>query len=467
VALLAIAAAALANGLTYWVNCDDAFIAFRYAENLSKGLGLVFNEGERVEGYTDFLWVVLLAFFRILGADTPTTAQVLGAVAGVGVIPILYWAGRRCFFLGSWAALLPCCIVAASASVAMWMGGGLETALYMTLFTWAMSLSHLEMRDNAVIPFSGLAFALAALARPEAAGLFTVCCGYALVLRQAQPRVVLKMGIGFVLLFIPHFIFRLIYYGHPFPNTFYAKMQLSEAVFVEGLDYFGGFLLAHGPWALVALAGLFVDSGNLRRVRTLLPATVLGAAGTYIVLVGGDFYPYWRFCVPYLPWFALLLVAGAWRLGERLQRRFHNSSDNHRFIPLLAALLTAASVMIPAKLLPDLEYGWWHQTTPARIILEDFGNWLRRNRPPETVIAIGSLGRVPYYSGLRTIDILGLTDLHIAHRRWTWFEAPSAISGTTRNIFFPSDPTSWPSSSRDVLLISTPPGIFIQRKSTR
>ena len=40
---------------------DDAFISFRYARNLLEGNGLVWNPGERVEGYSNFLWVLELA----------------------------------------------------------------------------------------------------------------------------------------------------------------------------------------------------------------------------------------------------------------------------------------------------------------------------------------------------------------------------------------------------------------------
>ena len=44
-----------------WFLTDDAFISFRYARNLLEGNGLVFNPGERVEGYSNFLWVLELA----------------------------------------------------------------------------------------------------------------------------------------------------------------------------------------------------------------------------------------------------------------------------------------------------------------------------------------------------------------------------------------------------------------------
>lgn len=40
---------------------DDAYISFRYALHLYQGHGLVWNPGERVEGYTNFLWVIIMA----------------------------------------------------------------------------------------------------------------------------------------------------------------------------------------------------------------------------------------------------------------------------------------------------------------------------------------------------------------------------------------------------------------------
>ncbi|MCX7840525.1 MAG: hypothetical protein N2559_13895, partial [Anaerolineae bacterium] len=39
---------------------DDAYISFRYAQNALRGHGLVFNPGERVEGFTNFLWTALM-----------------------------------------------------------------------------------------------------------------------------------------------------------------------------------------------------------------------------------------------------------------------------------------------------------------------------------------------------------------------------------------------------------------------
>ena len=54
---------------------DDVFISLRYAENLAAGRGLVFNPGERVEGYSNFAWTVLLAVPAWLGAAKSDLAR--------------------------------------------------------------------------------------------------------------------------------------------------------------------------------------------------------------------------------------------------------------------------------------------------------------------------------------------------------------------------------------------------------
>src|SRR2546422_3934340 len=68
-ATLAVATVRLRFGI------DDAFINFRFAENLAGGLGPVFNAGERVEGYTTPAWVFLLAGLHRLGAPPPAGAR--------------------------------------------------------------------------------------------------------------------------------------------------------------------------------------------------------------------------------------------------------------------------------------------------------------------------------------------------------------------------------------------------------
>src|SRR5439155_158429 len=68
---------------------DDAYISFRYARNLAEHVQLVFNLGERVEGFTNFLWTVMLAGGIKLGVSPVVSSRFLGVVFAVGTLALL------------------------------------------------------------------------------------------------------------------------------------------------------------------------------------------------------------------------------------------------------------------------------------------------------------------------------------------------------------------------------------------
>ena len=74
----------LVDGVRYFTLADDQMISMRYAENLANGYGLVWNPGgERIEGYTNFLWVVYMAIFHLLHIPRPVISvciQISGAL---------------------------------------------------------------------------------------------------------------------------------------------------------------------------------------------------------------------------------------------------------------------------------------------------------------------------------------------------------------------------------------------------
>ncbi len=418
------------HALTYLVPVDDAFIAYRYAENFADGHGLVFNPDERVEGYTDFLWVALLAIFHWLGASTRIASQVMGIAAAATVVPVVYWAARECFGLGRWAALLPASVIAVSSSTAMWAGAGMETPLYMTLFTLAMTLFLLDLQSLSKFPFSGLVFGLAALTRPEAAGMFGVAVLSAAVFRATPWRTLLRCVAAFVVVVTPHFLFRLVYYGYPFPNTFYVKGQTNALVLAQGLKYLGAFVSAHGIWVLPFIVILLFASGRYMRRISGVAIAVLVFAFSYVAYVGGDFYIHWRFLVPYLPLLVLLANAGAWILGERLTRR---RKTLEALGPVLITAVLTVSMLGAVFVLPRQQYSEKiEQVKKTFLDRRTFGKWLRSNYPSDTKIAIAALGIIPYYSGFYAIDMLGLTDEHIAHREMAAGKKVPFIAGHTK-----------------------------------
>src|SRR5262249_17069495 len=129
-ALAASLALLLAHAWSYRFLTDDAFISFRYARNLSHGAGLVFNPGgDRVEGYSNFLWVVLLAAADKVGVRPEIAATAFSLAATVALWATILWFALRLLppsASRAWA-LLPLLLLAATRSVAVWSTGGLET----------------------------------------------------------------------------------------------------------------------------------------------------------------------------------------------------------------------------------------------------------------------------------------------------------------------------------------------------
>ena len=105
---------------------DDAFISFRYAKHLAAGQGLVWNPGERVEGYTNFLWTLLMALPHRLRLDPVVFAQVAG-VAFYALTLLLAWRlARRILGDEGWS-LAAVLLLGTSASFLAFATGGLET----------------------------------------------------------------------------------------------------------------------------------------------------------------------------------------------------------------------------------------------------------------------------------------------------------------------------------------------------
>ena len=152
--------------------CDDAFISFRYAQNLAQGHGLVFNLGERVEGYTNFLWTLLLGLIVAVGARPEVVSIWISGTFMVGAVLAVVWLGyhRKGDYL--FTGLL----LATNGGIATWATGGLETAMYTFCVTAAFALTvpaivvNPDVSRGRFLTGSSIALILATLTRPE--GIF-------------------------------------------------------------------------------------------------------------------------------------------------------------------------------------------------------------------------------------------------------------------------------------------------------
>lgn len=407
VLVLAVGLLILGAGRWWPRTVDDAFITFRYSDNLVGGSGAVFNPGERVEGYSSPSWMLLMAGAIGLGADPVPAAKWFGLLASVACVVLVYADLRRIDPSG-WVAGAGATLLGSSLVLQIWSVAGMETNAYALFFLAGMVVLAREETSIRTVVVASMCLVAAALTRPE--GIAFWILGAGVVVSSGITGKLRRLGWyaapGFLLLF--HFAWRIAYYGVPLPNTYYAKTGGGVAMWRQGLHGLGLFVSnpAHLLWLAAAIAGAtacLVAGRHRRRVVVLGGAVLLHLL--YVVSVGDDGLRVHRFYVPVLG--PLAMLAGLTLAGERGNRR-----RPLWWFGMLAITFTvvASTWIFHARMVPTMRgAGLAYQQGNVKL-----GRFLALQDDPDTRVAVPSAGAIPYFSRLPTIDMYGLNDPHIA-----------------------------------------------------
>lgn len=409
---------------------DDAFISFRYARHLAEGAGLVWNVGERVEGYTNFLWTLLLALpFLASKAAVPVTyARALSLASGATSILASFFLVRRLAPKSALLALVPPLLLAGNWSFAINTMTGLETVFFSALVTLTVLLLVFE-HDDLRYRGSSLLAALAALTRPEATALFPLLLLAAFLAIRKRPGArpyLLRLAVPFAAVVGAHEIFRLAYYGQLVPNTFFAKFGVPlPPSLPTRTEYLTDFLTkgtgAFGAFS--ALAAVFLvstarlSSPRAAAARPIALTVLFGLAN--VAVSGADFMIGFRYLIPYLPLLYVATALGAAALIDLRRSRSKPKKSAPSGFPVEA--LVAVAAMFTAT------QGYAHSRDDLRPfeelrrrISEDtaeaLGRWMSAHLPAGTKVAAADIGALGFYSDLPIIDLTGLTDRAIARR---------------------------------------------------
>jgi arabinofuranosyltransferase len=293
---LTIAGITILGWRTFLFSTDDAYIAFRYVYNLVSGIGLTWNPPpfSPVEGYSSYLWVVLLAaIWKLTGISPVDSANVVSLLFGLGTLTIVAWIFRRTLLPKSHqrARLLFLGLIFAgiltNRTFYTWLSSGLETSLFNFLFTgWiALALFPSESRPVRWTLLFSTSATLLWLTRPEG-GLAVAATGLILTVGLFRDRNQIKNLLGALpMALVPiHQLWRLGRYGEWLPNTYVAKhvapwpeagakfafcFAIEYAVWFWGLLMVGALIrlrLKRGPW----LPRLNLSNVNLLAVLTVL-----------------------------------------------------------------------------------------------------------------------------------------------------------------------------------------------------
>jgi hypothetical protein len=430
--------------LTYNHSGEDAYISFRYARNLANGLGLVYNEGERVEGYSNLLWVLIMTPFAWLRLPLDVVARILSSVcfAGLIVFSRLFTDKKSPKETPLWIKWALPIALAFQPLLHYHDDRGLETVPYAILLSLTIML--LSLGTRWWIP--SLLAGLAVITRPEAIGfvIAMVPCVYLsknnnLRTPKGWKQILLFLSVP-LSFFLAQLIFRHFYYGEWVPNTTIAKKAGSG-----GLTEALALITSHSLLPLSAMAGLIWGLGKPAwRSLAIGCLALIGATFLFQLKVGAVYNVAFRYQIPLI----IPCVLGAWMLlvfaSETISSsRYFKVSSRAILSPLAAILFLQNLILI---FIPGDNYLYFRGNTdaprsrfhsrlfdyttyqiPSRLnwyfsppiyINSQVGRWLSENLPEECYFATDQMGQIGYFAGenQQILDTLGLMDAHVARK---------------------------------------------------
>jgi arabinofuranosyltransferase len=431
------------DGERYFSLFDDAMIAMRYARNFANGYGLVWNPGgERVEGYTDPLWVLFMSLIHLLPISQSKTSLFVQLTSAVLLAVNLFFVRKIALSVsdGSESVALGAVILTASyLPINNWSLQGMEVSvlvLIMSMCLW-QAIQCMSEKTFRIWPY--LLLGASTWVRPD---MVVPLGGLMLFLAVADPfnrrRHLVWGSVMLVIFCAAQTAFRLWYFGDILPNTYYLKLigypfalRISQGIYV----------LVQFMWKLNVL--LFVLPFMLavrrdRRILVLLWALI--AQMMYSVYVGGDAWEYWggsnRYISIAMPGFFILLSYALFRVSQFIvgamnaePRAAGIATTNWKgyIFPLLIAysVITVNSIYgleaLAEVLLikPPLHTGNGeenHEEVEQALLL-------RKITTTEAKIAVARAGTIPYFSDRYSIDEFGKANKYIAHQNMKSFAA--------------------------------------------
>ncbi len=398
---------------------DDAYISYSFAKNLAAGRGLVFSQGERVEGYSNFLWVVLCspAYLFGAGAKVYAFARLLAwCFLGLLFAAVDRLVRRRAGFVASFGALA---LLAVTTDLVRAVMSGLESVPYAALVT--AGAAHYLDEDPTRRRHSLGWFVAAGLMRIDGFVPLAFVLGFEAVSSIYERRFSWRgfarwAGPG-VALYALYFGARWAYYGLPLPTTYYAKSAVTVGDPYRGYAYVLNALLEWGTPAALGFGALTL--GRPSR-EGLYAAGFVVYYAAYAAATGGDWMPFNRFVLPLTPFVAALFVWGvaeARRYGAKTSpRALHFATA----LGALAYLFVAARVdghVIDTRLEADKQSIVRHVKAHTRDNLLASLPWVKLMvREPGDKLVTDYPGVFSVYTDARIIDMWGLCNADIARR---------------------------------------------------
>ena len=416
---------------------DDAYISFRYAKHLAEGYGLVWNIGEYpLEGYTNFFWVVIIAFIHLLKFDPALPAKIIGIFALIGIV-YLYWKITNDVFqdnktVGYTGFCVAVACLLANPATAIHIVSGLGTMFYTACLLGVTYLAYrlTKSPEKRVCWLFAIVALIGSLLRPEgilvSIALFVLI--YILTLQKGKlgrdkNSFLVPFALAYILPIAVYMMFRVYYFHEIFPLPFYAKTVSHGSLFsgFYSLINAGKYI---APFLIIILIAIFQNieafwheqKGQYAKFRTLLIITVATILSANVIYLFSSLWMNYaqRF---YYPSFVIIYLFSGISLGilfNEMKGVWTNKAILKRYAKpvgctLIVLLLLSANVAFISDLSWCRKYG--DRLPIAHVAL---GETLNDFSSHNLTVASVDAGAIPYFSEWRHIDMAGLNNKFIA-----------------------------------------------------
>ena len=400
--------------LWHTLPAEDSLMLLRYANHLASGHGITWNTGDHpVEGATDFLFLLVVAFFiKISPFGTIFTTRLLLLICHLATTSLLYVAARKIFRIHP----------AMAAALALYLGtgpgivhcsNGFSGPFYalMALLAWSFAILTITegVKLSRSIKFSVFAL-LTGLTRPDGVLLALFMCVALIYALRGSAKQILLVTMGVFLVFGgAYFLWRFHYFGYLLPNPFYKKGggHLYVGSLRRAMANVTRMLL---PLLPIYALGLILPKARRSTVFSLIP--IVGFTAIWILLTNENNLGM-RFQYVVLP-ISLLSVP---LILRDLRQEAHDRGWSTGMLDALTFNVAAYTVVLTLVIVESV---WWTTVYQADVSSHGSGAYniamgLAQWRDRGYTMLVTEAGVIPYFSGWRAIDGWGLNDAEIVH----------------------------------------------------
>jgi len=419
------------DGRRYFMLFDDAMISMRFAWNYAHGLGLVWNAGEYVQGYTNLLMTLIMSVSSLFLSKQYAVLmiQILGIPTVLAIALISVKISQKYDRVYSnkdkdYKLIFVCVLL--YYPIVYWSLMGMETGLLsiLLLLSILFSLRYIDNPDSKYFFVIAVLMGLAFMTRNESAifaGVIFLYVCFNLIRKKLIFKKFFYVLFATLIYFnfiIGQLLFQYFYYGEWLPNTYVLKltgMSFSDRV-INGIGFIKPFLFYTSPLILLSIACL-VKKFSLNGLY-LISFPIISII--YQVYVGGDPWLYWRIMAPTMPLLIILFVLSvdAFFSAKSVKSRltFFANFRQQYLVPILVigCIFIFANRSENSAFLKEMTLIWKPYQSDIAADNVNMALILDQLTNPDATVGVYWAGSMPYYLDRRVIDFFGKSDKYIA-----------------------------------------------------